>query len=40
MQDRALLSQMSSSSLSAYKNMPSWNETMAKVHDFLTQFII
>lgn len=35
--NRDLLKKMSISSLAAYQNLPSWNETMAKVHAFLNQ---
>jgi glycosyltransferase involved in cell wall biosynthesis len=34
-ENRDLLVKMSLSSLSAYENMPSWDETMAKVYNFL-----
>ncbi|HHT0594636.1 TPA: glycosyltransferase family 4 protein [Legionella anisa] len=35
--NRELLQEMSFSSLAAYHNFPSWDETMAKVHAFLNQ---
>ncbi len=37
MQDRDLLKRMSFSALSAYRNFPSWNESMAEIHKFLYQ---
>lgn len=35
--NRDVLKKMSLSSLAAYQNFPSWDETMAKVHAFLNQ---
>ncbi|KTD40870.1 glycosyltransferase family 4 protein [Legionella parisiensis] len=35
--NRGLLKKMSLSSLAAYQNFPSWDETMAKIHAFLNQ---
>ncbi len=36
-ENRQLLEEMSFSSLSSYQNLPSWDESMAKVHHFLKE---